>query len=475
MASDQQRLAVLNSNDTAFKRFSFTGINVTPAMISNQAAETVRNVDVSAQSSSMRKDPISPQRSTLHQEKPPSTSSSSSVVMSKIGNGGSSRGFALARMTRPNVSQSQPNANHTAPQQSQHSPIDQPIKWPTGMAPPTSSRSTGELEGKPSSPSHQASQHLSNGDIGSSSELPGGFQAHLQQSFSNPNISTHSEANGQPLVGLTNVSLKDSQVTSSMPSAMISNAPQRPLSASMSRDFEYSPVPRSVANRRSPVPEQQVHYPPGPQETSTGLYQPVVTRDQKSKSNSSNTEAPRYVKSTPSTPNKTSSRKPVVTTSKSTPNSPTKHPPGHVQQPGYDQQPTGNIQLQRSQNHQPAPPESHPDHETRIGLPQFVVNHQDVSTDRLVNNIGPGQHHGSVQSGIASEAMVNSQGSRNSFPGTESLSNGIEQVDGRQQRPHSVVDEMMQINTDPVVNSNEHWSLPSIEQRRRMGVIETSL
>ncbi|XP_003724032.2 uncharacterized protein LOC100888066 isoform X2 [Strongylocentrotus purpuratus] len=471
MASDQQRLAVLNSNDTAFKRFSFTGINVTPAMISNQAAETVRNVDVPAQSSSMRKDPVSPQRSTLLQEKPSSTSSSSSVVMSKIGNGGSSRGFALARMTRPNVSQSQLNANHAAPQQSQHSPIDQPVKWPTGMAPPTSSRSTGELEGKPSSPSHQASQHLSNGDIGSNSELPGGFQTHLQQSFSNPNISTHSETNGQPLVGLTNASLKDSQVTSGKPSAMISNAPQRPLSASMSREFEYSPVPPSVANRRSPVPEQQVHYPPGPQETSTGLYQPVVTRDQTSKSNSSNPEAPRYVKSTPSTPNK-SSRKPVVTTSKSTPNSPTKHPPGHVQHTGYDQQPTGNVQLQRTQHHQPTPSESHPDHETRIGLPQFVVNHQ-VPTDRLVNNVNPGQPYASVQSGTASEAMVNSQ--RSSFPGIESLSNGIEQVDGRQQRPHSVVDEMMQINTDPVVNSNEHWSLPSIEQRRRMGVIETSL
>ncbi|XP_054751139.1 uncharacterized protein LOC129256940 isoform X1 [Lytechinus pictus] len=483
MASDQQRLAVLNSNDTAFKRFSFTGINVTPAMISSQAAETSRNVDVSAQSSSVGKEPTSPKGSTPLQDQTPSTSSSSSVVMSKIGNGGSSRGFALARMTRPNVSQSQPSVNQTQSQQPQqsHSLIDQPVKWPIGMTPPATSHishSTGDLEGKSTSPSHQTSQHLSNGDIGTNTELPGGFHSNLQQSFSHPNISTHSESNGQPLVGLPITSTtNDSKITSNKPSA-IQNIPQRPLSGSMSKEFEFSPVPQSVVNRRSPVPEPQVHK-PSPQSAITntsGLNQPlvphVIPRDQMiSNQNAINTEESRNVKSTPSTPNK-STRKPVAITSKSTPNSPTKQPPSHDQQTGYGQRLSGNGQLQTVLHQQSLPSQSFIDNDAHIDLPQPINNHE-VSTNRFVNSTRPEEPIALVQSEMAKRTMVNSQ--RGNHPVPELLSNGMKQTDEIQERPRSVVEEMKQINVGPVMNSNEQWSLPSIEQRRRMGVIETSL
>ncbi|XP_072179589.1 uncharacterized protein [Diadema setosum] len=524
MVTDQQRLAALNSNDTAFKRFSFTGINITPAMISREASETSsRNVDVPAQSSDSGKEAEEQQQ--VAATKPNNRMASvpttaSSVVMSKMGNGGSSRGFALARMTRPPVNTSQQRVNQLSAQQPQRSAAaTHRLSWPNELSPPppASSKSTGDLNGQVSN--HQTSvehQQLANGYLMPNSGVANGFQPNIQQSASSPNISSpdsnSSEKETKTSTPSSNV-LASSQANSLYPplnGSTLHSPGGQSASPTVEKGFVYTPVPDSIANRRSPVPEAAskpptAHAPQVPtsaggpsqrnpnwptslpvprngaahrsssdnslhQVSSAGNDLPVNSSSQET---TSTNEMVARAKSTPSSPERVVPKH-AVRTSKSTPTTPTR-PRQPQQQPNHHQPPSRAEQQEHSSetpselqpSEQQAPPSELPaTPETggmtwNAGLSASQPNMQ-AST-------------GSLNQNVIYEPLPAPKAAVKMAPTVEkeylleqkTITNGsVEQIDGKEAKEQNV-----ERKDDPP----KRWSIPSYSERQRMGVVETSL
>ena len=503
MVSDQQRLSVLNSNDTAFKRFSFTGINITPAMISKEASQTSRNVDIPAQSTSSGKEQIPPPK-----DKPTSENQgAASVVMSKIGDGGMARGFALARMTRTPANPSQPRANHVPPQQQDAAVNPHRVSWPASLSAPVpqTSQSTGDINERAAIPSHLAKeepQRLSNGDIGAHSGLTNGFQSNIHQSVSSPNIAPNPVSPAK--APRRSTSRERTSINSIKPKAAInghaSSSPDNYSSHSSPRGFEYAPVPESVANRRSPVPESSLkthasNIPQGPaspsglpnqhnpswpkrlplpqnsaaQSSDSSLNQvsipgSVASVDQSAQQKAVQEEAVRHAKSTPSTPTR-SAKIPAGSASRSTPTTPTKQLASSIHQ-------NHNEQEQEQQPHHS--PQHQLNHRPQDLPPPPPTDVTDAPATKPSNQSSNGGLNQTITRNGDPAHKEGSKAEQENPADQKSLTNGIHHSDGRDRISPSLR-EMKQKNMDRLEDLSKRLSIPSMEERQRMGVIETSL